>query len=235
MSDARHQLTLALDDLDRAFAVEEPFPVWGCTYCYGEENFADLSGPLHLIPDDMVSAVAGEVPDHWGDFARLYRRLVPRIVRSVVTGQSYVDEELIASRLLQANWATWDAPLVRALNDVWIAWWQATLHTHPSPVPVRSTLSLITVATGGVRPWLDTWTATRCPAADAHLADFVDDVLFEFEITDLHMGFYDEYHAAPELLDWLLTEVRDRVDDTRLDSPYLREHHRPAHRSPGTP
>ncbi|MFJ5998914.1 hypothetical protein [Streptomyces sp. NPDC092370] len=40
------------------------------------------------------------------------------------------------------------------------------------------------------------------------------------------MGFYDEYHATPELLDWLLTDIRDRTDDVRLDEPYLLERHR---------
>jgi hypothetical protein len=115
--------------------------------------------------------------------------------------------------------------LTGALSDVWSAWWEATLHTHPSPVSIRETLSLISVATNGVRPWLNIWAATHHPAADAHLADFIDDVMFEFEIADLHMGFYGEYHATPELLGWLLTDVRDRADDARLESPSLLEHH----------
>jgi hypothetical protein len=97
------------------------------------------------------------------------------------------------------------------------------LHTHPSPVPIRETLSLITVATGTLRPWLDIWTATRVPAADTHLTDLIDDVLFEYEITDLHMGFHEEYDASAELLSWLLTDVHDRADDARLDDRYLLE------------
>ncbi|MFI2430371.1 hypothetical protein [Streptomyces sp. NPDC018693] len=218
------QLMTALDALDRAFASEEPFLVEGCTYCYGEQNFAELSGPLHLIPDDMVTSVAMEVPDHWNDFPRLYRRLVPRIIRALATGRLHVDEELIASRLVQAGWTTWDAPLTEALRDVWSAWWQSTLHTEPGPMRVRQVLSLITVATNSLRPWLNTWTATCTPAADAQLADLVDDVMFEFEITDLSMGSYGEYHATAELLGWLLTDVRDRFTDARLDDPFFLEH-----------
>lgn len=228
MSHSQQQLMTALDALDRAFAGEEPFPVEGCTYCYGEEDLAELSGPLHLISDDMVTSVAMEVPSHWDDFPRLFRRLTPRIIRPAVTGQFNVDENLIASRLLKAGWTAWDEPLADTLRDVWSAWWAATLHTHPSPVDIRATLSLITVATDTLRPWLDLWTATRTPAADAHLTDLVDDVMFEFEIADLRMGFYNEYHATPELLDWLLTDVRDRVDDARLDDLCLVEHHRTA-------
>ncbi|WP_369213637.1 hypothetical protein [Streptomyces flavofungini] len=218
------QLMTALNALDRAFAFEEPFPVGGCTNCYGEEGLAELSGPLHLIPDDMVSAAAGEVPSHWDDFPRLYRRLVPRIIRPLVTGRSEVFEELIATRLVEAGWSTWDAPQADALRQVWTAWWRATLHTHPSPVPVKDTLALVTVATDSLRPWLDVWTATRTPAADAHVADLLDDVLFECRINDLRLGFYGEYHATAELVEWLLSEVRDRVADARLDDPDFIRH-----------
>ncbi|TSB21446.1 hypothetical protein [Streptomyces benahoarensis] len=235
MSPHRQHLMTALDALDRAFAREEPFPVDGCTYCYGERGLAELSGPLHLISDDMVSSVAQEVPSHWDDFPRLYRRLTPRIIRPVVTGEFHVDEDLIATRLLEASWTTWDKPLADALRDVWSAWWRDTLHTHPSPVRIRETLSLITVATHTLRPWLDAWTATRTPAADAHLADLIDDVMFEYEITDLHLGFYREYHATPELLDWLLTDARGRVEDACLDHPYLLELHREMGGRPDSP
>ncbi|MFD5161574.1 hypothetical protein ACFWMJ_26430 [Streptomyces hawaiiensis] len=93
------------------------------------------------------------------------------------------------------------------------------------PPPSGTPWSLITVATGTLRPWLDQWTATRTEAAEAQLADLIDDVLFEYEITELHMGFYDEHDASAELLSWLLTDARDRADDARLDEPYLLEHH----------
>lgn len=225
MSHHQQQLATALDALDRAFASEEPFPVTGCTYCYGDQDLAELSGPLDSIADDLLCAVAAEVPSHWDDFPRLYRRLTPPIIRRVVTGRLHVDENLIASRLLAAGWTTWDAPLTSALHEVWAAWWQATLHTCPGPVSIRETLSLITVATGTLRPWLDIWTETRTETADAQLADFIDDVLVEYEITELHMGFYDEYDASVELLGWLLTDVRHRAGDARLDEPYLLEHH----------
>ncbi|WP_073735163.1 hypothetical protein [Streptomyces sp. CB02488] len=79
---------------------------------------------------------------------------------------------------------------------------------------IRDTLAVITVAADSLRPWLDTWTVTRTPAADTHLADLMDDVLCEYEITDLSLGFYSEYHATAELVDWLLTDVRDRVTDS---------------------
>ncbi|MGG7609932.1 hypothetical protein ACQ5JZ_11070 [Streptomyces sp. ZG43] len=221
MDPVQLHLTAALDALDLAFVDEEPFTAGGCTYCYGEENFAELSGPPHLVSEDMLSAVAFEVDDHWHDFPRLYRRLTPRILRAVVTGRLHVDPNVIASRLLRAAWTTWPPAQADALRAFWPTWWRATLHTHPDAVPatVREILSLITVATGTLRPWLDIWTSTWTASADAHLAEFVDDVLCESEITDLAMGFYDEYHATAELLPWLLTDIRDRIAEPRLDDP----------------
>jgi len=66
-------------------------------------------------------------------------------------------------------------------------------------------LTVVTVATGGIAPWLATWAGTRTPDARAHLADLVDDVLFDYQISDLHLGFYNEYAATDELLPWLLS------------------------------
>ncbi|MGW4181525.1 hypothetical protein ACWEK2_05160 [Streptomyces albidoflavus] len=221
MDPAQQQLTAALDALDLAFADEEPFTAGGCTYCYGEENFAELSGPPHLVSEDMVSAIAFEVPDHWDDFPRLYRRLTPRILRAAATDTLHVDVEVIPSRLLRAAWTTWPPAQAAALRDFWPTWWRATLHTHPdaAPISAREVLSVITVATGTLRPWLDIWTSIWTASADAHLAEFVDDVLVESEITGLEMGFYGEYHATAELMDWLLTDIRDRVHEPRLDDP----------------
>ncbi|OWA06745.1 hypothetical protein B9W68_20140 [Streptomyces sp. CS227] len=221
MDPAQQQLIAALDALDLAFVDEEPFTAGGCTYCYGEENFAELSGPPHLVSEDMISAVAFEVDDHWHDFPRLYRRLTPRILRALATGRLHVDPNVVASRLLRAAWTSWPPAQAEALRDFWPTWWRATLHTHPDAVPVtvRDILSLITVATGTLRPWLDIWTSIWTASADAHLAEFADDVLFQAEITDLEMGFYGEYHATAELLPWLLTDIRDRFDDPRLDDP----------------
>ncbi|MFJ9719089.1 hypothetical protein ACIRPQ_24670 [Streptomyces sp. NPDC101213] len=65
------------------------------------------------------------------------------------------------------------------------------------------------------------------------MADLVDDVVFEFEITDLRMGFHGEYDATAEPLGRLLADVRDRVADARLDEPFLREHLRAAARHLG--
>lgn len=88
MNDARQQLQDALDALDRVFAPapEQPFPVDGCTFCFSPADLDALAGPVDQVPEDLVPLVAAEVTDHWGDFPALYRRLTPRIVRSLAEG-----------------------------------------------------------------------------------------------------------------------------------------------------
>ncbi|MEU3447031.1 hypothetical protein AB0H29_07360 [Streptomyces thermolilacinus] len=231
VADLGAALDAALDALDRAFAREEPFPVQGCLYCYRERDLVELSGPPRLVSDDLLSSVAAKVPGHWDDFPRLYRRLTPRVVRALVTGALHVDAELIASRLVAAGWSTWDERLGGALRDVWSASWRTALHTHPAAGHIGETLRFLAVTTDSLRPWLGVWTATRTPAADAHLADLVHDLTFEHDIAGLRFGFYDEYHAGRELLEWLLTDVRDRVERPHLVA--LDGHHETPWRVPG--
>lgn len=105
MTDPYRQLQDALDALDAAFAPlsERPFTVGGCTYCYTQADLDALSGPVDRVPEDLIPHVAAEATDHWDDFPALYRRMTPRIIRRLITGQLHVDHGLIASRLLAAG------------------------------------------------------------------------------------------------------------------------------------
>jgi len=234
MHPLQQRLRSALDALDAAFAPEEPFSIQGCLHCYGEEDLAALSGPVHLVLDDLVASVAMEAPDHWSDFPGVFRRLTPRIVRAAVTGGLPVDEGLVATRLLQAGWRDWPAPQAQALSAVWHAWWRATLEEYPGPVPVTDALTLLTVATSALAPWLDTWSATRTEAAERHLEHLVDHWLFEDQVSHLELGFHGEYNATPEMIQWLLDHARSRVDGSRLEDLRLLAQRSGHLRPPGT-
>ncbi|WP_431949903.1 hypothetical protein [Actinacidiphila sp. bgisy167] len=43
-------------------------------------------------------------------------------------------------------------------------------------------------------------------------------MLVESQFADLSFGFYDEYHATAELVEWLVTDVRERVARVRPDA-----------------
>ena len=54
-----------------------------CGHCYSEQDGAALAGPVDAIPADLLSSVAFDGPDHWDDFANLYKKLTPRIMASI--------------------------------------------------------------------------------------------------------------------------------------------------------
>lgn len=230
----QQQLQSALDTLDAAFASEEPVDIQGCLYCYGEADFAALSGPVHLLSDDLVASVALEVPDHWSDFPGLFRRMTPRVIRAAVAGELHVDEALVATRLVQAGWRDWPVSQVEALSAVWHAWWRATLEEYPGPVPVTDVLTLLTVTADALAPWLAIWAATRTAAADRHLEFLLGHWLFEDEVSHLELGFHGEYHATPELVPWLLGPARSRFGASRQEDLRWLEQHS-AHLHPADP
>lgn len=73
-------------------------------------------------------------------------------------------------------------------------------------------LETISVSTGTLASWLDIWAETRTEAADKHLRQAVHGWLLKGELADLNLGFYDELHATPELLPWLLNTAEGRID-----------------------
>ncbi|WP_438296160.1 hypothetical protein [Streptomyces sp. HUAS TT7] len=218
MIDPHQRFQNALDGLDTAFApLSKLFvPVGGCTHCYTAAGLEALAGRVHRVPEELLFSVAYKTPDHWDDFPGLYRRLTPRIVRLLTADQ--LDHAMVASRLLAADWRTWPAPEGMALEELWDAWWRSALHTHPSTGDIASILETLSVTTGTLAPWLAAWTETRTEASDLHLADALDHWLFEGELADLHLGFYDEFHATPQLLPWLLS-----LEDGRIGAAHLIE------------
>ncbi|MCC3775745.1 hypothetical protein [Streptomyces sp. UNOB3_S3] len=218
MTDPHQQLQDALDSLDAAFAprAELPVAVGGCTYCYSEADLEALAGPLHEIQEDLISHVSIQTPDHWEDFPGLYRKLTPRIVRLLIADE--LIHNMVASRFLAAGWRDWTTPERAALDNVWHTWWRSFLHTHPSTGNVTDVLETLAVTAGTLAPWLTTWARTRTETADLHLSDALDWWLFEGKLADLHLGCYDEVHATPELLPWLLS-----LEDGRIGAAQLME------------
>ncbi|MFD9060249.1 hypothetical protein ACFVZ3_01880 [Kitasatospora purpeofusca] len=218
MTTPDQQLLTALDALDAVFATlpEPPITVGGCTHCYTDAELATLAGPAHLVPDDLVSSVATEVTDHWDDFAALYHRTTPRIVRLLTTGRLHTHYGMIASRLLAAGYRGWPPPERQALERVWDAWWRSALHEYPGSDRATEVLETVAVCTGSLSPWLAVWTGTRTEAAEHHFQDALDHWLAERELADLRLGFYDELLAGPELVTWLLAQEEGRIGAAQL-------------------
>ncbi|MER5887750.1 hypothetical protein ABT160_28375 [Streptomyces sp. NPDC001941] len=211
MIDPTQQLKHALAAMDLAFApLGGPSNfVGGCTHCYIPADLESLAGPVHQVLDELVVSVAHKTPDHWDDFPHLYRRLTPRIIRLLTANE--LDHSLVASRLLAAGWQAWPAPERTALDGFWRAWWRSALHIHPGTGHVCDVLEVLAVTSGTLAPWLDMWARTRTRAADLHLADALEHWLIEDELANLRLGFYEELHASPQLLPWLLSLEPGRI------------------------
>lgn len=213
------ELQDALSALDAAFAPHSErrfYAAGGCANCYSPADLDALSGPADQVPEDLIAHVAAEEPDHWDDFPGLYRRMTPRIVRRLATGHLHIDHGLIASRLLAARWRDWTPIEREALESVWRAWWRSALQEFPGADPVTSVLETISVSTGALTPWLAIWAETRTETADRHLGDAVTRWLHRGELAGLYLGFYDELHATPELLPWLLSTAEGRVSSAQF-------------------
>ncbi|MFD9791386.1 hypothetical protein ACFWXK_10585 [Streptomyces sp. NPDC059070] len=216
MTDPQQQFQEALHVLDAAFATPAVpfFSVGGCTHCYSAADLEALAGPVHQVPEDLLYSIAHKNPDHWDDFPGLYRRLTPRIVRLLTADR--LDHALVASRLLAADWRSWPLPERTALEGVWHAWWRAALHSHPAIGHISDILGTLAVTTGTPAPWLAVWAETRIEASDLHLSDALEHWLFQGELADLRLGFYDELHATPALLPWLLSLQDGRIGAAQL-------------------
>lgn len=225
MADPQQRLRRALDALDEAFVPAEDFVLGGCTYCYSEDDLAALSGPPEAVPEDLVTRPVVEHPSHWDGFEELLRRLTPRIARKLAHGELDSEGDLAASRYREGHWAEWPEGMSQSLRHFWATWWAATLDRHPAPMPAHEVLSVITVVTDSLQPWLDVWAATPTPAADRHLEELVDHWSVEDEMSDLELGFYGEYAATPELLPWVLEHAWTRVGERGVQQLWeLSEH-----------
>ncbi|WP_093860033.1 hypothetical protein [Streptomyces sp. TLI_053] len=123
---------------------------------------------------------------------------------------------MIASRLLAAGWRDWAPAQQQALEEVWDAWWRSTLHEYPGHEGATDVLETVAVSTGSLSPWLAVWAGTRTGAADRHFDDALDHWLAPPGLADLRLGFRDELHAGPELLDWLISLEESRIGAAQL-------------------
>ncbi|MEV6237279.1 hypothetical protein [Lentzea sp. NPDC051838] len=138
------------------------------------------------------------------DMPAQMRIWAPRILRLLTSGElTYT--RVIAPRFAQCGWPGWPPHRRTAVEDVLRAWWAATLSTHPSPIPVTGVLTVVSQLSGGVEPWLATWSAVGGVAAARHLGDLLHDYLPWSSFVD----DFDQEAAQDAIRAWLL---RDGVD-----------------------
>ncbi|MGW7679192.1 hypothetical protein ACWGID_00535 [Kribbella sp. NPDC054772] len=183
-----------------------------CMYCYSEEEAALLAGSVGAIPEELLASVAREVPDHWGDFANLYRKLTPRLLALLVHDDLHVDEELVALRLVDAGcWTTWSRTERDAVLGVCREWWSATLSSYPAKPEARVVLSFLATTPIPLTEWLSIWNTRPDGPADRHAQDLFSWWWSDLAGNQVTVGFWDTIDITPTLKPWILEDARPRI------------------------
>jgi hypothetical protein len=183
-----------------------------CGFCYTEEDAVLLAGPVGAIPRDLLLRAAFEGPDHWGDFVNLYRKLTPRIMALLVYDDLYVNEELIASHLVEAGcWTTWADDERDAVLAVCREWWSDTLASFPRTPDAHVVVSFLATTPVPLTHWLDVWNAQPSGPADLHAQELFRwwwDELLNGELT---VGWSGMINVTADIKRWVLTDARLRI------------------------
>jgi hypothetical protein len=183
-----------------------------CGHCYAEADAVALAGPVGRVPADLIPAVAAEVPDHWDDFANLYRKLTPRIMALLVYDELHVDEELIAHRIAEAGcWQSWADAERDAMLDVCRAWWEETLSSHPRRPEAHVVLSFLVTTPVPLTQWFEVWNAQPPGPADLHALELCQWWAPELIGTELMLGWNSDINVTTDVKRWILEDARPRL------------------------
>ncbi|MEU6147115.1 hypothetical protein ABZ848_43050 [Streptomyces sp. NPDC047081] len=181
-------LDAALADIDTVFNGFASPDETGCGHCHAPEETAYLRTPYVRIPVDVVRYYLYEVPDlphsrlrssggtPTDDHAAVMRRLLPQGARAMADG-SLGSIAYGAHGLTRADWRSWPAAQVAAIEAFLYAWWQDALTTPEPPYPIEDIFETCVTIARSVTPFLEGWTGG--PAADAHLVHLADVWLYD--------------------------------------------------------
>lgn len=183
-----------------------------CGFCYGEEDAVALAGPVEAIPAKLVTKAAFDGPDHWDDFANLYRKLSPRLMALLVRGELDLHPELFAQHLGTAGcWSTWAESERTAMLAVCNLWWDATLASYPRAPEAREVLTFLATTPVPFTHWLEVWNAQSAGAADLHAADLCLWWAAELLGGRLMVGWSKTIDLTTDVKRWILEDAQPRL------------------------
>lgn len=192
-----------------------------CGMCYTEADAVALAGPVERIPDQLVVSVSMEVPDHFDDFANLYRKITPRAMALLVHDQLNVDADLIAERLTDTGcWESWADDERDAVLAVCEAWWPTVLADHPSRPPAYEVLGFLAMTPVPFVHWLDIWNSQPAGPADQHAVDICRHWAAELP-GGVKLGWNRGADVTAELAPWILNDARPRVTRAGADQDLI--------------
>lgn len=213
---AERELRAAVAHVAEVFAGMAAHPdEKGCSYCWPEEEIALLLDPDAALPDELVGAVAREVGSHWDDHPAVVRRILPRLVVLMASGEANT-VGMEAAQLARAGIPSWPREEAGAVRRFLDAWWTATLRHPDPPTPASDVFETCAMVSGTFTPWLDRWARERGPAADAHLGLAVDDWMDNLSsdsgvCSGFHVPWADGEEPVDELRSWTVAHAPDRL------------------------
>lgn len=182
-----------------------------CGMCYDEADAVALAGSVERIPDKLLVSVAMEVPDHFDDFANLYRKITPRVMALLVRDELHVDADLIAQRLVDAGcWESWADDERDAMLTVCEAWWPDALASYPSRPQADELLAFLAMTPVPFAHWLDVWNSQPSGPADQHAVDICRRWAAELP-AGVKLGWSRTADVTVDLAPWILNEARPRL------------------------
>lgn len=213
------QLAAARVELDRAFAPwqERIDPVEGCDHCFGPEHLELLAGPVSEIPEWLFSRALSKWSGTLSKNVLLWRRLTPRVLRSLTGGTLHIDESFMARQFLTAEWRAWPEEERRAVAAVCDAWWAVTLSSDREPHAAVA-LEFLAPMTSEIDSWLEIWSNTTGPGADSQLIDLWATWRRELTSGDLDLSFSGELpNVAPQVSAFVFDQIPRRGLEDKLD------------------
>ncbi|MFI6829054.1 hypothetical protein ACIBG5_18250 [Kribbella sp. NPDC050241] len=182
-----------------------------CGFCYSEADAKALAGPVDRFPQSLLTSVAMEVPDHFDDYANLYRKVTPRVMALMVRDELHVDENLIAKRIAEVGcWSTWADDERDAMLSVCQAWWEDTLTTHPRQPEAHVVLGFLATTSVPVTHWFELWNALPPGAADLQAVDLCRRWVLQLP-GDVKVGYSEDIDITADLRQWMFTDARPRL------------------------
>jgi hypothetical protein len=204
-----HRLRRAIDDLYAAFAAYgPPTSLHGSPYRDVEAILADITcAPLRELDAESLSCFASAAMTTVGE-VDIYKHFLPRILEHALSEHGHLgfDPEIIAGKLLYAEWSDWPEMEKHAVAEFLELAWARARGQHPDEEDASGWLCAIALLDLDVEGSLDGWLMDMTTDVALQLAWFLS---MDAEDIAKGDGYWEEVTVANRKLvgDWLCSDA----------------------------
>lgn len=237
-NDPMQELEQAIERLYSVFARYPLKPrIYGCAHCISAEDNARIhSKPLRQLDWHDLQRFAHKSMSTWGD-ANDFKHFLPRLLELLPQSNMWpISIDRLCPKIHAADFLDWPAAERLAIDDYFLALWQAVVLTDAVPMDVHEFLKAVVDGHMTVQPFLEAWERLleQGGAALHKLPYFVDRVAWDYlrpgEAHNLPSEWSldtAEQHGWPAILRWLINpELKSELEDLyfqQQDADFARE------------